>query len=121
MFNNYVFGEPNDACQQAYRIQPNVQYQFLPDDRNDWYVLDVVGTGTLSAELRNFVPLYGQIALYKGDSCSSRNFLGNIGAPGLTKIVTKSAQTSGQYYIYISNDGSLNFYDHYTLIVRFPQ
>jgi hypothetical protein len=109
--------EPNDKCQQATRISPNVNYAFFPDDRFDWYHFDTSFDGTMMAVLSNFKPRFGQIALYRGDSCDSRVLLSNNGTPSETKTVDAGFQTAGHFYVFVSNDGVLTNKDPYNLVV----
>jgi hypothetical protein len=119
IFANSAIGEPNDGCVAAYRIQPNITYQFLPDDVHDWYQFDLTEDGDLVAELTNFLPLRGQIALFKGDDCATMTHLKNNGDTAETKIVDVGPQTAGHYFVYVSNDGTPNNDKPYRLRIRF--
>jgi uncharacterized repeat protein (TIGR01451 family) len=110
-------GEPNDTCEQAYRISPNFNYAFFPDDKFDWYHFDTSVAGTMRAILSNFKPLFGQIALYRGNSCGSRVLLGNNGNPSATKAINAGFQTAGHFYVFVSNDGVLTDKDPYNLVI----
>lgn len=112
-------GEPNNNCNQAYRIRANTTYQFFAEDSGDWYVFDLFTNGDLVVELRNFEPVSGQIALYKGQDCSSRDLIQNNGNPGTSKTIDAGQRSAGQYYVFISNDGALNSQDPYELRVSF--
>ena len=114
-----IDGEPNDICDQAHTIYPNNSYEFLPNDPVDWYQFDLPGSGTLIVEVTNFVPLFGQVAVFIGDSCSSRELVGSNGNPGTNKTVNAGIQPAGHYYVFISNDGTMNDQDPYNLRVNF--
>lgn len=116
----YTAGEPNDNCNEAYPIQTNLDYNFPPDDQNDWYQLDLAAEGNLVLSLTNFTPLSGQIAVFRGAACFTWVFLGNNGTPGLTKILDLGLQPAGHYFVYISNDG-IPTNIPYTLRVNFTQ
>jgi hypothetical protein len=108
-------GEDNDTCPAAYPIPGDVPWTFLPNDRHDWYRVTLGQGGLLTVALTDFVPQSGQLAVYKGLNCGSATFLGNNGTVGQTKMVNLGNQTSGIYYVYVSNDGELNYVDEYTL------
>lgn len=116
----WALGEPNNSCDEAHPITTGVAYHFLPDDLHDWYEFTLTGSGNLRVELFNFVPAAGQLAVYKGDSCSSRILLGSNGDFVTSKVVSVGQQTAGRYYIYVSNDGSYNSEEPYILQVVFP-
>jgi len=67
--------------------------------------------------LSNFKPLFGQIALYRGNSCGSRVLLGNNGNPSATKAINAGFQTAGHFYVFVSNDGVLTNKDPYNLVI----
>ncbi|MGB3717870.1 MAG: Calx-beta domain-containing protein, partial [Candidatus Promineifilaceae bacterium] len=118
------FGEHNDSCSTAYQIQANETNVFLPEDVDDWYQFDLTGSGNLIIELTNFVPLRGQLTVWKGASCSEaaeNRPLGSNGETSSTKILDPiGTQDSGHYYLYVSNDGLLNYSDLYRLLIKFP-
>jgi hypothetical protein len=111
-------GEPNDVCQQAHPLSPNVVYNFYPDDPNDWYNFELHTSGKLTVQVDNFVPLAGQVAVYRGNSCDNLIFLGSNGNFGTTKIVDLGPQPPGKYYLYVSNDGILNNVNPYKLEIK---
>jgi hypothetical protein len=119
MLRNFDASEPNDTCATAYAIEPNRVYEFLPDDLNDWYQFDLVGTESLVVALTSFEPGAGQVAVYRGDSCAERTFLGSNGSIATEKLVFLGTQTSGHYYVYVSNDGTFSDKETYELEVRF--
>jgi hypothetical protein len=115
--SGYPSGEPNNTCAQAFRILPNADYEFMPNDVPDWYVLDLTFAGSMTAELTNFTPLVGQMAISKGVDCGNRTSLGNDGTPGPTRAVTLGAQEPGLYYIFVGSDGALSNTNPYHLRV----
>ncbi len=119
LFFNFSAGEPNNFCQEAFTISPNVIYNFYPNDPNDWYWFHLTTTRNLTVRVDNFVPLAGQVAVYKGSNCSNAVFLGSNGNFSTTKIVELGVQTQGRYFIYVSNDGDLNEVVPYQLQVQF--
>lgn len=110
-------GEPNDTCAQGYPIEPNQTWQFLAEDRNDWYRFQLATTARLRVTLANFVPREGQIALYRGESCGTAVFLKNDGGNSLDRTLDLGNQPAGQYFIFVGNDGPLNEVDYYTLLI----
>jgi uncharacterized repeat protein (TIGR01451 family) len=112
-------GEPNDSCEQAHTIFHNINYEFLPDDPVDWYQFSLIESGALIVEVTNFVPFFGQVAVFVGDSCAIRELIGSNGNPGPIKTVNAGVQPAGRYYIFISNDGPMNDQDPYMLRVNF--
>jgi uncharacterized repeat protein (TIGR01451 family) len=115
--NGYSYGEPNDICAEAFRILPNVDYLFMPNDVPDWYVFDLTYAGSMTVEMTNFTPVAGQLAASKGVDCSSRTSLGNVGDPGLTRTLTLGPQEPGRYYIFVGSDGTLSNTKPYKLRV----
>jgi uncharacterized repeat protein (TIGR01451 family) len=119
IINGSIVDEPNDSCDQAHTINPNFNYSFLPDDPVDWYQFDLPSSGLLAVAVTNFKPRSGQVAVFEGDSCSSRRLVGSDGNFGETKTVDAKRQPAGHYYIFVSNDGTLNDQDPYSLLVNF--
>jgi hypothetical protein len=119
VFNDYRLGEENDACATAFEVGVNADSPFLPDDASDWYHFTLGAPGTLAVELTNFVPIAGQVAVYRGTTCGSRVFLGNNGNFALNKTVNLGAQPAGHYYIFVSNDGPASDTTAYRLRVRY--
>jgi hypothetical protein len=112
------FGEDNDGCGNAFPIPVNSAEQFLAEDQDDWYRAILSPGGSLTVSLTNFVPQAGQLAVFRGATCGTAEFLGSVGNPGPTKIVALGDQPAGTYFIYVSNDGPLNEADLYTLLVQ---
>jgi hypothetical protein len=121
LLNNFVVGEPNNHPCDAYALNINQDYFFLPDDVDDWYRFDLPSSGHLIVELTDFVPLMGQVVVYTGTSCDSiqQTPLGNNGNDQSTKVVDLGQRSAGRYFIWIINDGALNATEHYRLRVRF--
>jgi hypothetical protein len=100
-------GEPNNTCSQAYPLSLNAGYYFLPEDSVDWYRFTTPAQGAVRVQLSEFAPEAGQVAVYRGPSCSNREFLENFGDPATVKIVDLGIQPAATFYIYLSNDGVL--------------
>jgi hypothetical protein len=111
--------EPNDRCADAYPIIINYTHQFLPDDLHDWFTFILPAAGNLRIVVDDFIPREGQIAAYRGESCTPGELLllGNYGFPGLTKTLELGLQPAGRYYLYVSNDGALNPSEPYQLSI----
>ena len=80
LLNHNDLGEPNNDCSQAYAITPNQSQQFLAEDINDWYTFTVNNSGNINVNLTNFVPVAGQITLWRGqlpkpDTCRPKRRL----------------------------------------------
>lgn len=119
-FMRHAPDEPNNTCPTAYEILPSRAYKFLPDDRGDWYQFDLETSGNVRVEVTNFLPLRGQLAVYKGDICDDADGFPNDGSTGLTKVVDIGFQTAGHFYIFVGVDGPLSDTTPYDLIVRLP-
>ena len=107
--------EPNDVCTEALPINTDIQYQFLPDDKNDLFTFDLTQTSNLEIRLTNFTPQAGQIVLYRGD-CSAPVVVDNNGNVSASKTISVQNQPAGTYIILIVNDGALST-TPYNLIV----
>lgn len=116
---NSSAGEPNNNCQEAFSILPVIVHRFYPDDASDWYQFQLETGGNLTVVVSNFVPLAGQVAVYRGSKCGSAVFLGSNGDFSSTKSVNLGTQPGGKYFIFVSNDGPLNNVTPYTLQARF--
>lgn len=102
------YGEPNDSCSQAHPLRLNDPRPFLPEDRNDWYRFRTLSSGRLVVRVTDFAPTEGQVAVYRGASCSEAITLRNNGDPGLTKTVDLGPQQPASiYFVFVSNDGVL--------------
>ncbi|MCB8981160.1 MAG: hypothetical protein H6657_27465 [Ardenticatenaceae bacterium] len=122
-FNNVTnhndLGEPNNSCDQSFPLQLNQPAQFLAEDVYDWYGLTLDATSNLTIKLTNFVPIAGQITVWRG-SCDNLTFLGQNGDFATTKTIQLSNQPPGNYSIWIINDGPTNTNQKYTLTVSAP-
>jgi uncharacterized repeat protein (TIGR01451 family) len=109
--------EPNDGCDQAFRILTNYDYSFMPNDSPDWYTFNLTSDGIMTVKLTNFTPLLGQIAVFAGADCGNRDLLGHVGNPGLTETLNLGLQGPGKYYIFVGSDGPLSTTNPYGLRV----
>jgi hypothetical protein len=116
---NSSAGEPNNNCQEAFNILPVVVHQFYPNDTSDWYQFQLESGGNLTVVLTNFVPLAGQLAVYRGSKCGNAVFLESNGDFSGNKSVNLGIQPAGHYFIFVSNDGPLNNVTPYNLQARF--
>jgi hypothetical protein len=110
---------PTTDCADAYPIVINYTHQFLPDDMHDWFTFILREAGNLRIVVDQFIPLHGQIAAYRGESCSPGQLLllQNYGFPRLTKTLDLGQQPAGRYYLYVSNDGAPNESEPYLLSI----
>lgn len=115
--------EPNDGCASAYPIASGVPYRFSPDDRDDWYVIDLTtldGSRNVEFALRDFTPINGQIVIYRGPNCAALQTVANNGDAARTKIVRVNNAPADRYVIWVINDGPLLGIPPYTLQVTVP-
>jgi len=119
LYSHHPSGEPNNSCQEAFPIAPNIAYSFLPEDADDWYIFELGVVGVVTIRLDDFTPEAGQIAVYRGDNCGNVTFLMNNGEFSTTKIVELGEQPAHTYFIYVSNDGILTDITPYQLRVQF--
>lgn len=117
--NQNALGEPNNECNHAYTITPNQSQQFLAEDTNDWYTFTVNNSGNINISLTNFVPIAGQITLWRGD-CQSLTLVGQNGDFSTQKSINLNNQPPTTYYLWLINDGPTNSSEKYTLLVSAP-
>jgi hypothetical protein len=118
IFFKHSPGEPNDICLDAFEISPNRVYSFYPDDSSDWFTFFLANPGTVTVRVDNFLPIAGQVAVYRGSDCGTAQFLGSNGDYNATKIVPLGPQPTGRFFIFVGNDGPLNHLDPYQLQVQ---
>ncbi len=121
--NNFIshspLGEPNNICAQAFPLTTNQTNEFLAEDVNDWYQFSLDSTSNLTISLANFVPIAGQITVWRG-TCQNLTFLGQNGDFATAKSINLANQPAGTFYVWVINDGPLNTNDKYTLSVYAP-
>ncbi len=101
--SNPISDEPNDSCTQAFPIALNVSYEFLPDDKDDWYSFTVDEPGDVIVQLTNYVPRDGQILVAQGQ-CGSLTRIGHNGDYTVDKTVTLGRLLAGRYFIWLITD-----------------
>jgi hypothetical protein len=121
LLNRLVVSEPNNSCEQAYRIGLNRDFQFLPDDARDWYWFDLSTPRNIEVWLTNFTPVTGQIVAYysANKTCATRVFVKNNGDFSTTKPLILGSRPAGRYYILVINDGATSN-TPYTLHIQAP-
>ncbi|VAW36772.1 hypothetical protein MNBD_CHLOROFLEXI01-3067 [hydrothermal vent metagenome] len=121
--NNFIsqnaLGEPNNLCSSAFPVSLNQPANFLAEDVNDWYQFTLNTNSDLTISLTNFVPIAGQITLWRGN-CDNLTLVGNNGDFSAEKSISASNQPAGTYYIWLINDDAINTTDLYTLSVQTP-
>ena len=110
--------EPNDSCLEAYPLTLNRAYYFLPDDEQDVYRFTLESSGKVRIELSNFIPLLGQLVIWKGE-CGGLEFLDRDPSMGLDKVVDLGNESPGNYIIQVINDGIISSSEFYKLVVIF--
>lgn len=113
-----TWGEPNNNCAQAYQITAGATHSFLAEDQADWYHVVLSQAGDVTVRLANFVPLAGQISVWRGDNCNATTFLQNNGDSALEKTLHLGPQPTGGYFIFVSNDGVFDDVTPYSLLVE---
>lgn len=122
--------EPNNRCSNAYPIQLNRLYNFLPPltyipnanpPLQDYYRFELTESASIRVEMTNFVPLKGQLIVRKAENCDDpalNNAIGRNPDPLLNRTLVLGTQSAGQYFIQIINDGPPETDQLYGLIVR---
>jgi uncharacterized repeat protein (TIGR01451 family) len=109
--------EPNNTCGTAYPLQLDYQYHFFPDDRDDVYSFTLTNKKVISIELTNFVPLAGQLNVWKG-ACNDLELVGYNPDTSLNKTLNLGSLDPGSYIVHVINAGPTNNQEPYGLIVR---
>jgi hypothetical protein len=110
-----TWGEPNNSCREAHAISSGSTHFFLAEDTHDWYHFTLSEPGEVTVRLSNFVPLEGQIAVWRGESCDATVFLESNGDRALNKTLSLGPQPAARFFIYVSNDGTFNATEPYSL------
>lgn len=115
--------EPNNNCSEIFPLQVNQPYYFMANDVFDLYGFNLADVGDVTVKLTNFKPQKGQLIVYeeKGDGCENAEILKNNADHSETKILTLDLLNSGQYYILVLNEGSLDFLEPYRLEIIFDE
>ena len=113
--------EPNNICNDAFPLNTNTPYYFHANDQNDWYTFDLDTQGKVTVSLTNFIPVIGQIQVYKKDTCENlmtEDLIGFNGNHNTTKLVPLGTQSPGHYIIWIINDGITTVTEPYRLFIE---
>jgi hypothetical protein len=95
--------EPNDVCQEAYPLSNNVPYEFLAEDKDDWYSFSINKSSNVTIELTEFEPVEGQILVAVGQ-CDALVRIGHNGNFSTNKIIKLDNLQVGRYYIWLISD-----------------
>ena len=95
--------EPNNICQDAYVLNNNNRYEFLAEDRHDWYSFSTTKTADITVELTGYEPEEGQILVAEGQ-CGALMRIGHNGDFSTTKIIELDNLLAGTYYIWLITD-----------------
>jgi hypothetical protein len=117
--NHNALGEPNNSCAAAFPISINQSANFLAEDINDWYGFTLNSPSDLTVNLTDFIPIAGQITLWRG-TCNSLTLIGQNGDFSTEKSINVSNQPAGTYYIWLISDGPINFTNLYELSIETP-
>ncbi|MCP4425025.1 MAG: tandem-95 repeat protein [Chloroflexi bacterium] len=122
VLNNYVVSEPNNTSCDAYGINLDTSYQFLPDDEEDWYTFTLNSSGKLTVKISNYAPSDGQLMVYKGASCTSGSLqlIGHDPTISPSGTIVLNNQTPGVYYVRVFTAVIPSNPTYYTLDVQFP-
>jgi hypothetical protein len=123
VFKNFAPGEDNDNCPSAYPILPNVGYWFVPDDALDWYRFDTSTEANIVITMDNYVPPWGSLGVYYGDTCNGAMYLGQVYhvRDGVTTyILDLGERPAGRYHVFVVTfEGApLYFTENYRLTVH---
>jgi|GEM_PF-4456966 len=110
----------NNSCETAAPLALNTIYNFLPENRDDWYQFNLPSNGNLVVELSNFVPQEGQLTVYRGQDCSSRTLIGINGSSATRKVLNLRTQPAGHYFIYVSNDAAPSTTPYFLQVIFTP-
>lgn len=97
---------------------PDSPRQFYAEDFQDWYHFTLPVDAQVTVRLSQFVPLAGQIAIYRGPTCGSAEFLVNNGDTTLEKVLNLGIQQAAHFFIFVSNDGVYNDTQPYILLIE---
>lgn len=112
--------EPNNNCRQAFPLNANRDYQFLPNDQEDWYQFTIPTAGAVTIELTNFAPQGdGQLIAYAGTCPNNLTLLGQNGDHSTTKMLNLGTKPAGTYFIRVFNGSAPNTKDLYRLRIRY--
>jgi hypothetical protein len=98
-----ISDEPNNSCTQAFPIANNVPYEFLADDKDDWYSFTLDKPGDVIVKLTNYMPPEGQILVAQGQ-CGTLTRIGHNGDDTLDRAVNLGRLLAGRYFIWLITD-----------------
>ena len=102
VFNNYSVDEPNnDAC-EAHTIQLNKEYNYMPNDQEDWYRINLSSPANLTFAVNGYA-LEGDLIVYRSNDCTINgdDELKNDGTSKTSKVVNWNNAPAGIYYVRI--------------------
>ncbi len=95
--------EPNNICQEAYALGNNTIYEFLAEDRHDWYSFSTSKIANITVELTQYEAEEGQILVAEGQ-CGALMRIGHNGDFSTSKIIELNNLAAGTYYIWLITD-----------------
>ncbi|MCB9445581.1 MAG: tandem-95 repeat protein [Ardenticatenaceae bacterium] len=101
IFNNYVYGEPNNSACEAFAISINTSYRFLPDDKEDWYKFTLAAQSSISVQISNYLPVDGQMLVYSDSNCADPPLLAQVADITPSGIANIGVLEAGTYYVRI--------------------
>ena len=95
--------EPNNNCQKAYPLKNNVPYEFLAEDRHDWYSFTLNSSANVTVDLTDYEAEEGQILVAEGE-CGALIRIGHNGDFSANKSISLDNLAPGAYYIWLITD-----------------
>lgn len=110
------------SCAAPLYIDIDTTYPFYPDTENAVYWFALADSTDVTVELKNFLPVDGQITVYKdtGKGCdpASLEDLGFDGSSDIDRTVAVGTQEPGNYYVHIFSGAGLGREQAYSLLIR---
>ena len=119
----YAYAQPdedNDFPCEAYPIGIGQVYYFTPNDEDDWYYFDIIQPGMISINLRNFLPIDGQLAVWAGGGCDELDTLAGHNANFLPEKDVSFYAQPDRYFIWVSNSDGVGYDSPYSLYIKRP-
>jgi uncharacterized repeat protein (TIGR01451 family) len=113
--------EDNDSACSAYPLAGGVRYNFMIDDEEDWYNINVTRAGEMTVEVVDFVSADPQLIVYVGSRCNALTMVdsGFDGSKQANKLLRLNV-TPGMHYIRLINSAGTVYQTPYKLFVLTP-
>ena len=113
--------EDNDSACSAYPLTSGVRYDFMIDDEEDWYAINVTRGGEMIVEVKDFISTDPQLIVYEGLRCTALNIVdsGFDGSARANKLLRMNV-SPGMHYVRLINSGGTVYQTPYKLFVVTP-